>query len=443
MFYSLSQIKEIPEATGVYLFLDKRKKILYIGKAINLKKRISTYFYQKKHEVKVEKLISKVDSIQTITVNSEFDALLLEAKLIKQNQPKYNSIWKDDKHYLYIKISKEKFPKILLSRRNDDKTAIYYGPYPSSKIAKELLYMIRRIIPFCSQKKIESKACFYTHLNLCNPCPADIIKLSGRKYKDKFNTYQRNIKKIKLILSGKSDKLTSYLKKQMMFLARQKKFEQAIIIREKLKELEFLTKNYHSRADFMESKDYLNNIRQEENRELVEILNKYYPSQKELNKIECYDISNISGKFSAGSMITFISGLPEKKFYRRFLIKTVEKSNDPAMLKEILRRRLNHPEWEYPDLIVVDGGKSQLLAIKKACREFNLSIPCLGIAKKLEELVILKDNKCLKIKPAKDSKALHLIQRLRDEAHRFAHQYHEKLRIKYLFTEFEKKNVSC
>ncbi len=352
-------------------------------------------------------------------VESEFEGLLLEASLIKKYQPKYNVRLKDDKSPLYIKITEEKFPRVFPARKNEGG----YGPYPQAKTVRTILKFLRRIFPYRSCKKIPKKPCLYFHLKLC---PGVCINQSE---KDKKN-YQKTIKHLKNLLERKSSKVIKELKKEMNKSAENEEFEKAREIRDKVSQIEWLIQKRHLVDEYLENPYLLEDIRQRELKEVKKILN----LKKIPKRIEGFDISNILGGKASGGMVVFLDGEPEKSLYRRFKIKTEEKPNDIAMIKEVISRRLKHKEWEMPNLILVDGGKGQVKGAMEILRLFRLKIPVVGLAKKLEILIFPKiepNESKLKFKEIKlpnDSLALNLLKRIRDEAHRFAHLYHLKLR---------------
>lgn len=430
--YKPADVNKLPEIPGVYLFRDMNKKILYIGKAKNLKKRVSSYFHQKTLPGIKNRLIKLIYDVNIITVGSEFEALLLEARLIRDNQPKYNVIWKDDKHYIYIKITSEEYPRILFSRLDKDKKSFYVGPFPSSSTVREILKFVRTIFPYCNQNRNIAKRCFYSHIGLCDPCPADIKIMPESPKKWKKEIYRKNIQNIKILLSSRIRKVKSFLEKEMVMAAKEENFEKAAAFRSKIENLEYLL-NYHYQTDlFLENPSLFHLKQKEEMRELSKILKNYFPDIRLIRKIECYDISHISGKLATGSMITFTNGIPDKNYYRRFRIRLKNEPNDFAMLSEVMERRLNHHDWTFPDLFIIDGGAPQLIALKKIYDKIGLKIPYIGIAKEKEELVIPGRMTFTKIKLPANSPALHVILRLRDESHRFAHKYHEHLRLKNL-----------
>jgi excinuclease ABC subunit C len=441
MVFSVNDRKLIPQLPGVYIYKNIKNNILYIGKAINLKNRINSYFINKKSlSDKTTRLISLVRYIEIVLVESEFEALLLEARLIRKFLPKFNVIWKDDKHYLYIKITKEEFPRILLSRSGTGNEDRYFGPFPSSKTIKDILKIIRNIYPYCTQKRTISKPCFYTHIGLCDPCPGQIKKREIEEYKKLKKQYQINIKNIVKIIDGKYKIIQIDLKRKMQQYSKEQNYEQAAKIRDKIKNLSYLLTDYHRVDNYFENYEFIPISRFDENQELLQILKKYKIKIQILNKIECFDISNISGKYAVGSMVSFINGLSEKKYYRRFHIRSVTTSNDFMMLKEVIERRLKHKEWTYPDLILVDGGKPQLIPIIFLLKQLKISIPILGISKKFEEIVIPYENDFINLRLNRSSKPLQLLQRIRDEAHRFAHDFYNSLRLKEINCLFERAN---
>lgn len=430
---------QLPTTCGVYTFYDRNNTILYVGKAKNLKNRILSYFSSSQlSDEKTRQLVSLIAYIEITETISEFDSLLLEAKCIKRLQPKYNVLWKDDKHYLYIKITKEPYPRILLSRRENDRNALYFGPFPTSSIIKKMISYIRTIFPFCTQKSTVKKPCFYTHINLCNPCPASIRKLDGIEYRKAKAIYRSNIRQIIRLLHGKYSFVLKNLSKSMNEFSKKQEFEKAAYLRDTIGKLSYLTHRFTSSEMYMENPYLVADEHQKEQHELHAIVKKYFDDTKKPKKIECYDISNISGQLAVGSMIVFIDAQPEKKLYRRFKIRTVSNMNDFGMIAEVIKRRLLHKEWILPDLIVIDGGKPQLNAVKDIFSINNCKIPTIGLAKEYEEIIIPNKNKYEKIKLPDNSPALHLMQRLRDEAHRFAHAYHVLLRLKHIVSSVEK-----
>lgn len=400
---------------------------MYVGKAKNLKKRVNSYFA--KHvelDPKTQILVSKVKKIKTVTAASEIEALLLEINLIKRYKPKYNIKLTDGKNYPLIRITvKDKFPKILIVRRTNDNPplggSIYFGPFPNASAMRLVLKTIRKIFPFQSVPNHAKRICLYYHLGLC-PCPPVFDSIEFRR------EYRKNIKHIINFLKGNTKKIIKDLKKERDVLSKNENFEKAQEIQNKINAIELITGPFY-KSKFGPNIDPLSSLR-------------YFLSQNgiyvnKLKRIECYDISDISGTNATGSMVVFINGAKEGSKYRKFRIRTQNTPNDFAMMEEVLRRRLYHPEWPMPDLIIVDGGKGQVSSVLKAIHQFNnppggeagLIIPVIGLAKK-EETIVTSDLR--EINLPKNSDALKLIMRIRDEAHRFAIIYHRLLRSKNL-----------
>ncbi len=423
-----SDISHIPSTTGVYFFYADKTPI-YIGKAVNLKARLNSHIQNAKLDAKEHAIIEHADSVDFVQTLSDFDAIILEANLVRKHMPKYNIELKDDKSYLYIKISiKDTYPKLSLVRREDDGKSLYFGPFQSTRLTRSLLSHIRRIVPFCTQRKIGKAPCFYSKIGLCNPCPSIIERTGDELIRAELkSTYRRNIKMIIKILEGKSNILLTDLERELASATENEKYEEALQYRDKLLLLENLiyTRSF-SRWD---------DVRITNNEELIDSIKVFMDrnfaiSQVDLTfRIECYDISNLFGKDATASMVVFENGGVEKKEYRRFKIKTVKGISDFAMLQEVLTRRFKRAGWRKPNLLVIDGGPPQLRATKKVLEELKLSIPMISIAKHPDRLYKAAD----KIVPAvvdRNSLFFKVIQEIRDESHRFAKKYHLLLRNK-------------
>src|SRR3989338_5733866 len=409
------QIEQLPSTIGLYLF-KKEKVINYIGKSVNIKARVSSHLENAKLDNKERLIIHNSNTIETITTESEFNALILEAKLIKEFQPKYNSIWKDDKSPLYIKITvKDEYPKVFLVRKENDVKSLYFGPFSSTKIAETIISDIRKIIPFCTQKKISKKACFYSKIGLCNPCPNE-IKNSGLQ-----KQYRKNINQAVFILRGNVKKIVKNFYQQLNVLIKNNQYEQAIVIRNKIF-------RFNRLLNLKDDSEFLLNNNENKLKEMLVILEKYFPQLKKLDRIETYDISNLGLKQAVGSMVVMKNNQIDKKEYRRFKIKRVASRSDFDRLREVMKRRLNQ-NWPVPDLIIVDGGRPQIKAILKIFDNNKINIPLLGIAKNPDRVIVgVEELPNLFLK--NDSKVLNVIRRLRDESHRFARKYHLFLRSK-------------
>lgn len=347
----------------------------------------------------------------------------MEANYIKLYKPKYNAKLTDDKAYPLIRITiKDEYPKVLIARRNEDKKSLYFGPFPNSTALRLVLRTIRRIFPFQSVANHPNKLCLYNHLALC-PCP--------QVTKDKY--YKKNICHIITFLKGDTKKVLNNLKIERNVLSKLEEFEKAEVLQRKIDAISYVTSPAYQKFDYRVNPNLDSDLRKKELSELKDCLTRYNVQVKNLKRIECFDISNISGTNATGSMVVFVNGEKDTSGYRRFKIRRTDKiPDDFAMMQEILQRRLNHNEWLFPDLIIVDGGKGQVSSAVAVLKEQNINIPVIGLAKR-EETIITSDFE--EIKLPKGSEALKLIMRIRDEAHRFAITYHRKLRLKQLLSD--------
>lgn len=402
---------KIPHKPGVYIYKNKSWKIIYVGKAIDLYSRVSSYFSKSFHDSKTVKLVSEISSVETIIVNSELEALILEANLIKKYLPLYNIKLTDDKDYLYIKITKEDFPNVMVARKADLSNAkIYFGPFPSSSTVRSTLKKLRKIFPWCSNPK-GKKACFYYHLKLCpGPCAGKIEK----------QEYNKIINRLSKFLDGKKEQVISDLQKEMDKLSKNLEYEKALNIKKTIEGINYLTEANNIQG-YLENP----NFAEDQNRLALISLKKDLNLAKLPERIECFDISNISGKFATGAMVVLTEGDIDKSQYRKFKIRLKVKPNDVGMLKEMVERRFKHSEWSLPDLILVDGGIAQTRAVNFQISNSKFQIPVFGLAKRMEWLYS-PEGKIIKL--SRSSKSLRLLQKIRDEAHRFAITYHRKLR---------------
>jgi excinuclease ABC subunit C len=377
-------------------------------------------------------MIRETKKISFIKVNSELEALLLEAKLVKQTKPKYNIQLKDGKRPLYIKITKEKYPRVLTARQVEkrEKNIAFFGPFPSAKNVKTVLKMLRKVFPY-STHKIGKKPCLYSQIGLCHPCPSQIELLKNEKKKKLLRKrYLENINLLKAVLSGKLKSTRKNLVRKMQECSKEEKFEKAASLREKIEKLDYITQPTIPVESFVKNPNLIEDIRKEEIKKLSLVIKNHIklPSSFRLERIECFDISHLAGICPAASMVTFIKGEPDKSYYRHFRIQQKKGQDDISSMKEVAKRRKNHlVDWEVPDLIVVDGGKTQVAAFLSVFDKHK--IPIVGITKKNENLIIpVKETGDVKFKKIPlTPPALNLVQRLRDEAHRFARSYHHKL----------------
>lgn len=401
----------LPESPGVYIYRNSKDDIIYVGKAINLKKRISQYFLRDNAlGPKTKTLVSQIHSIETKIVNSEIEALILESSLIKKYRPKYNSLLKDDRSYIYICITKEKIPRIFTTHSSRlPLKADIYGPFPDALAAKSLLKTIRRLFPYRSQEKHPKNECLYCHLGLC-PGPNPDSK-----------SYRSNILKIKKILNGKISSLPNSLTKEMKIASKSQDYELALKLKQQIDSLNYITSGWKNLKLMFEDINLPDDKDSQAINELQTILKSYF-SIKKINRFEVYDISQLGNNYFVGSMVVWQDGYIDKSQYKKFKIKSKQIADDQFMLQEVLSRRLHHPEWPFPDLIVVDGGKPQVSSISQIT-----NLPIIGLAKKEETIVIKNKSKWIEINLPKYSKALLLLENLRNEAHRFANSYRKQL----------------
>lgn len=417
---------KIPHKPGAYIFKDRAGSILYVGKAIDLQSRIKSY--QHSSDQKTQILYSKIDRVETIIVESELEALILEANLIKKHLPPFNIRLTDDKDYLYIAVTNEDFPKVITARKQDlVGVKKYWGPFPSSKTVKDTLKSLRRVFPWCSTVRLLRtdpegytlqvyRSCFYYHIGLCpGLCIGAISKIDYNKIINRFSK----------LMDGKKDQLIVDLTLEMKQASDKQNFENAASIKKNIEGILYLTQINRTKL-YLENPNFL----QDENKLALEQLKKDINLNKLPERIEGYDISNISGQEATGSMVVLTNGEIDKSQYRKFKIKITGRPNDVGMHREMMRRRLNHPEWLMPDLIIVDGGRGQVKAVNYELRTMNNELPVYGLAKRMEWLYP-PEGEVLKL--PRNSLSLKLLQKLRDEAHRFAINYHRKLHRKSIF----------
>ncbi|MBI4099646.1 GIY-YIG nuclease family protein [Candidatus Microgenomates bacterium] len=384
---------------GVYLFKNHAGKIIYVGKANSLRDRVGSYFHGKLLP-KTERLVGEITKIDYILVESEIDALLLEANLIRKYCPHYNVSWKDGKAYPLIEITvKDPIPQVRAVHQERNPQALYFGPYPTGSDLTSLLRFLRRLFPFVSQTHRSGQRCLRSHLGLC-PCPD-------------YKNYRRTLRELVLFLSGKRQVVQKQLTAAMTKASAAQNFETAAALKAKLTQLAYVTAGRTRPWEYQANPNLAIDRRQAEINDLQRLLD-----LPRLHVIECYDISATFGTLATGAQVTFVDGLPEKRLYRRYRIKNAGADTD--MIKEVLARRVKS-KTPLPDLIVIDGGKEHLVP---------MSIPVIGLAKNLETIYF--GDQVLQLPAA--SPALHLVQRLRDEAHRFSRVYHFLLRRQKMLT---------
>jgi excinuclease ABC subunit C len=405
------KITQLPDSPGVYIFKDSRGRILYVGKAKSLKKRVQSYM-SRLLSAKTQAMVAKITDLEYRITSSESQAQLLEASLIKKKQPPYNISLKDDKSFPWVRISNEEFPVVSMCRRKKPQagdTSLYFGPYTSAGYLRQALKIIRRIFGFRSCKIMSKNSCLYGRINLCPaPCTGSICPAD----------YQEVIKNIALVLDSKYTQLLDRLSSQMRELAGRYKFEEAAGARDQVHALSALMQNSRCASSIDQLED----------------LKRLLKLERLPQRIEAFDISNISGKQACGSMVSFFKGLPDKNNYRRFRIKTVRTIDDYGMIREVVHRRYRRLIKEHlslPDLVLIDGGKGHLAAAQEEIAKLGIDLPLVSIAKDRENIYTTHAPHPIRL--PQDTPALNLVRRVRDEAHRFALSYHHVLRRKKTF----------
>lgn len=384
----------LPDNPGVYFFIGKSSKILYIGKATSLKDRVKSYFVRDilmTRSPLIVKMLDEAVRIRFIETDSVIEALILEAREIKKHQPPYNSKEKDDKSYNYVVVTKESFPRVLLERgknleSGNAKFKAIFGPFPYGSELKEALKVVRRIFPYRDKCLIgQKRLCFNAQIELCpGVCTGKISE------KD----YAKIIRHLSLFFNGRKKALASALKRDMKNLAKAQKFEEAGNMKKKLFALEHIQD--------------------------IAVMKKVFSSESKGFRIEAYDVAHISGSSAVSVMTVVEDGEPAKQEYRKFKLRS-DKNDDVGNLRETLERRLNHSEWKMPDLIVVDGGLGQLNAAREVLKNKGLEISVSSV---------VKDERHKAREILGDKRHSREILLANVEAHRFAIIYHRKLRGK-------------
>lgn len=390
-------VKEFPDSPGVYIMKDGVGEIIYIGKATSLRKRVGSYFSRTLNP-KTEKLVGEIKSIDFKNTDSAMEALILEANLINLHKPYYNIKLKDDKYFANIIITDEAYPRVLIVRATDEKkekAKYIFGPYTSTYDARKVVDFL--VKTFCRRVGSDMTSNLYRQYYMKGYNSGKVGDISKKDY-TKILSYIRSF------LEGKKSGIIKKLEKEMQSAARENEFERAASIRDQI----FALRHIRDTA-FIRKEDLLleNNVGTWE-------------------RIEGYDISNISGEYAVGSMVVFRNGRPDKDEYRKFKIKAVKGANDIAMMSEVLNRRFgNNHDWQMPTVIVMDGGITQTNVAKTILKKYDLEIPIIGIAKgpdRKGEKLFFSGPKSFVFPDVE------LIKKVRDESHRFAINYHRKLR---------------
>ena len=409
-------VDKLPLTPGVYLMKNEAGEILYIGKAKALKKRVGSYLTNRGALPKVTILMAQVRDIDHIDTPTEVDALLLEAHLIRKYQPKYNQELKDDKSYPLLKITREKFPRISMTRQRNERGAVTYGPYTDAKLLRQAVDLINSLFPIRKCLVLPKCACLYYHIGQCvAPCIKPEVKPA----------YDRLIGEIKKFLGGGKKSFMEYLTERMNRASRELRFEDAQFFKEQIEALGQLQRK-RFRPGHPEA-----GVGLSASLELKQVLQ----MERLPSRIVCFDVSNIQGDESVASKVSFYRELPDKLGYRRYKIKGVHAINDYAMIAEALTRMLkgikDGRESFIPDLIMIDGGRGHLNTARRVLqKEAMESVELISIAKRFEHIHSPKFSNEIALEAG--SPALHLLRKVRDEAHRFAITYHHLLKERSL-----------
>jgi excinuclease ABC subunit C len=444
----------LPKNPGVYFYKNKSGEIIYIGKAANLRNRVRQYFQKSRpFDPKTDALVAEIVDVEWTEVETELDAVFLEAEMVRRYMPRYNILLRDDKSFVYVRIDiKSKHPTVTFTRRPLDDKAEYFGPYQSKFVISSALKHLRRVFPYSTHAptNIPNRACLQAQIGLCPGLEADLTTLKE---------YKKNLRQLMLYITGKRKKLISELEADMKRAAKGQQYEEAAKLRNRLLAL----KNLDSKIIFGD-REQMDISKDKGLVELAELLKIEVP-----RRIEGYDISHLQGSDTVASMVVFAAGVPDKSQYRKFKSR-VPGNDDFAHMFEVITRRFSERNiklWGKPDLILIDGGKGQVSSALKALQEKNLKIPLIGLAKRYEEIIVpqplyaspqtekksqfenaddrRKENKGDKtiyklkkeiekisqfevVRLEQNSNALKLLQRIRDESHRFAVSYHSSLK---------------
>jgi excinuclease ABC subunit C len=422
------KVKTFPLTSGVYLMKDSVGRVIYVGKAVNLKSRVSSYFTKPAAvDFRTANLVAEICDVEFIPTESEIDALLLEARLIKDIQPRFNTALKDDKTFPYLEIFvREEFPRVEFTRKPRSRGTKLYGPFLNSRQLRGAIVVLQRVFRFrnCSLNIKEAeerwrwfRPCLLASLNQCTaPCNLRISK----------EDYRRDIRRLRLFLEGKRNRLFRELNEEMRSAATELKFEKAARLRDQIKSLESL--------------NFCGNLQDHAQPEAFQIdprrgllgLKKIFNLPAVPRRIEGMDIAHLQGGETVASCVQFIDGLPFKHGYKRFKIRSVDGVDDFASMREVVSRhfrRLQQEGGAFPDILLIDGGQGQLSAAMAALDSIGAKPPLVCSLAKREEALFLPGESEPRLL-SKHSFALRLLQYVRDESHRFAQHYHHLLRKK-------------
>ena len=430
------KLATLPKTPGVYFHKNAEGQIIYVGKAAVLRNRVRQYFQESRfRDTKTDLLVSEIDDVDWIEVDSEVDALFLEAEMVRRYMPRYNILLRDDKSSCYIRISfKERAPLVSVTRRPYDDGADYYGPFLQSGPVRKALRYLRKAFPYSTHTTLPSRACLDYHIGLCPGPETDDYDRS---------LYLKNLKRLVAYIKGSQNKVIGELEKEMQRASKAHSFEQAANLRNKLLALRSLRAQvlFGDKEALDLSKDHA----------LADMMDLFKLTSAP-RRIEGFDISHMSGTDTVASMVVFVNGVADKRNYRKFKMR-IPGNDDFAHMNEVILRRLsekNVSSWGLPSIMLIDGGKGQLGAAIAARDQLGLKVPMIGLAKKYEEIVVHKeksfvvinDKKLLELRGFRTDESndfvrldipnnaniVKLLQRIRDESHRFAVSYHSVLK---------------
>lgn len=427
-----AKLKTLPSSPGVYFHKSSSGEIIYVGKAAVLRNRVRQYFQDSRlRDAKTDALVAEIVDTDWIEVESEIDALFLESEMIKRYKPRYNILLRDDKSQTYVRINmKDVYPYVSFTRQPLDDGAEYFGPYYNGWAVKKALRYLRRAFPYSTHATLPNRVCLQYHLGLCP---------GVEEHKVTSADYKTTLRKLIMYLKGERQLLVRQLEAEMKVAAAHKEFEQAAKLRNQIYNLRELQKQIvFSDREFMDiSKD-----------QALMGLQQLLTLPGVPRRIEGFDISHMSGTNNVASMVVATNGVADKAEYRKFKMQ-IPGNNDFAHMNETMLRRFSgkHLDWPKPDLLLIDGGKGQLGAALAGLEERGAHIPAVGLAKRLEEIVIHKEKSGVTLNPGaypemtitesddfylvllpRDSHIVKLLQRIRDESHRFAVSYHTTLK---------------
>ncbi len=429
------KLQTLPDKPGVYFMRDQQGKIIYVGKASSLRNRVRSYFRQgtlRSAEPKLRGLIRSIADFDILVLRNEAEATITEGRLIKEYRPRYNVLFRDDKRFLLMRIDLvEPFPRFTTCRIKKEDGAIYFGPYANSAAAYTAKEFVEKEFGLRVCRPTVPGPADYKH------CMNDVIRFCSAPCIGRVDqeTYRARVDEALSFMRGEQPERLASIRKAMERAAENQDFEQAAALRDTLFLLQEAVKRRIRGAKSLE-------LKTEEGRAGVLQLQQALGLPKPPSVIETYDISNISGTFAVGSMVSAVDGLPQRNRYRLFRIKTIKGSDDPGMMAEVIRRRYSRVLREkgtLPDLVILDGGITQLRAARRELDALGLqSLPAIGLAKKFEEIYPMEmayESQGAQHQPIlfpEDASALKVCKQIRDEAHRFALTYHRRLRMKRL-----------